>query len=52
MWGSRLGTDALVGEQASRRGGIVRMHLAGDRVELRGQAVTIAHSTIVAPLPG
>jgi PhzF family phenazine biosynthesis protein len=30
------------GEQASERGGIVRMNVEGDRVRLAGQAVTIA----------
>jgi len=41
-WAARLGGDELVGEQASARGGIVRMSLEGDRVLLSGQAVTVA----------
>jgi len=41
-WGERLGLDELVGEQASARGGIVRMRPAGDRVVLGGRAVTIS----------
>jgi predicted PhzF superfamily epimerase YddE/YHI9 len=41
-WGERLGRDALVGEQASARGGTVRMHRRGDRVVLGGQAVTVS----------
>ncbi|MBB5853231.1 PhzF family phenazine biosynthesis protein [Amycolatopsis umgeniensis] len=41
-WAARLGKDELVGEQASARGGIVRMSLEGDRVLLSGQAVTVA----------
>lgn len=41
-WAARLGRDKLVGEQASARGGIVRMNLEGDRVLLSGQAVTVA----------
>jgi PhzF family phenazine biosynthesis protein len=40
-WSARLGRDALVGEQVSRRGGTVRTTLRGDRVELAGHAVTI-----------
>ena len=40
-WAPRLGRDELLGYQASPRGGFVRMRLAGDRVELRGQAVTV-----------
>ncbi|AXB45496.1 PhzF family phenazine biosynthesis protein [Amycolatopsis albispora] len=40
-WAGRLGRDELVGEQASPRGGVVRVHLNGDRVTLSGQAVTV-----------
>ena len=50
FWGDRLGRDELVGEQASRRGAMVRMrrNRKGDRVVLGGQAVTISkvHMTI------
>jgi len=42
-WGNHLGLTELVGEQASPRGGIVRMTRAGNRVILAGQAVTMAH---------
>ncbi len=41
FWGERLERDALVGYQASERGGRVRVRLAGDRVILGGQAVTV-----------
>lgn len=40
-WGERLGRDALVGFQASARGGVVRVRRAGDRVVLGGSAVTV-----------
>lgn len=40
-WADRLGRTELVGEQASERGGIVRVELRGDRVGLAGQAVTV-----------
>ncbi len=57
-WGGRLGKDVLVGEQASSRGGVVRMRRQGDRVVLSGQAVTVSHilmaipgSLRVAPIP-
>ncbi|GAB2744735.1 PhzF family phenazine biosynthesis protein [Amycolatopsis magusensis] len=40
-WAQRLGRKKLVGEQASPRGGIVRVALDGDRVTLAGQAVTV-----------
>jgi predicted PhzF superfamily epimerase YddE/YHI9 len=41
-WGERLDRSVLVGEQASSRGGIVRMRREGRRVVLGGQAVTMA----------
>ncbi|MFI0445215.1 PhzF family phenazine biosynthesis protein [Actinomadura sp. 6N118] len=40
-WGAELGRDRLVGFQASERGGQVGVTLRGDRVELRGRAVTV-----------
>jgi predicted PhzF superfamily epimerase YddE/YHI9 len=43
FWADRLGRDVLVGEQASARGGIVRMRMAGDRVILGGRAVTVSN---------
>jgi predicted PhzF superfamily epimerase YddE/YHI9 len=41
-WGERLGRDELLGEQASARGGVVRMTRKGSRVVLGGQAVTVS----------
>jgi predicted PhzF superfamily epimerase YddE/YHI9 len=41
-WGERLGRHQLLGEQASARGGTVRMRRAGDRVVLGGRAVTVS----------
>ncbi len=41
-WGERLGRDQLMGEQASARGGVVRMTRRGGRVVLGGQAVTVS----------
>ena len=40
-WAGRIGRTELTGEQASPRGGIAKTELQGDRVILRGQAVTI-----------
>ena len=40
-WASRLGKDTMVAFQASRRGGVVRVRLDGDRVKLGGHAVTV-----------
>lgn len=47
-WAHRLGRDALVGEQASARGGTVRMRLLGERVKIGGQAVTVARTELIA----
>jgi len=47
-WANRLGKTALVGYQASARGGIVRVEIQGDRVQLGGQAVTVVKGTIDA----
>lgn len=46
-WGERTGKSELVGEQASARGGRVRMRLAGDRVILAGQAVSVSEVTLL-----
>jgi predicted PhzF superfamily epimerase YddE/YHI9 len=46
-WGARLGRDTLVGEQASARGGTVRMRLAGERVVLGGRAVTVSRVALL-----
>jgi predicted PhzF superfamily epimerase YddE/YHI9 len=47
-WSGRLGKNPLVGYQASARGGVVRMELAGDRVRLGGQAVTVLRGELAA----
>lgn len=39
-WIPRLGKEEIVAYQASARGGWLRLRLAGNRVKLRGQAVT------------
>jgi PhzF family phenazine biosynthesis protein len=48
FWGERLGVTELVGYQASRRGGTVRIRLAGNRVLLGGQAVTVLRGELLA----
>lgn len=40
-WSRQLGKDELVAYQASQRGGVVGVRVAGDRVYLRGRAVTL-----------
>lgn len=39
-WQSRVGKDQMTAYQASKRGGVVRVTVAGPRVLLGGQAVT------------
>jgi PhzF family phenazine biosynthesis protein len=47
FWADRLGRAALVGYQASPRGGVVRVRVAGDRVILGGQAVTVLRGELI-----
>jgi len=47
-WGRRLRKSELIAYQASNRGGTVEMTVMGDRVLLRGQAVTILRGTLEA----
>jgi PhzF family phenazine biosynthesis protein len=47
FWGARLGKAELVGYQASARGGVVRVGLAGERALLRGQAFTTSRGEIL-----
>lgn len=46
-WAARLGRAALVGFQASRRGGVVRVEARGERVLLAGRAVTVMRGELV-----
>jgi PhzF family phenazine biosynthesis protein len=48
FWAERLGRMEMTGWQASRRGGAVRVRVAGDRVKLGGQAVTVLRGELVA----
>ena len=47
FWAERLGQHQLSGYQASARGGLVRLRLAGDRVHLGGPAVTMLRGALV-----
>ncbi|MGH7675795.1 MAG: PhzF family phenazine biosynthesis protein [Gemmatimonadales bacterium] len=40
-WAAKLGKTEMTGFQASARGGLVRVRVAGERVVLAGQAVTV-----------
>jgi PhzF family phenazine biosynthesis protein len=46
-WSRQLGKEAFVAYQASARGGVVRVRLAGDRVHLGGRAVTVLRGELV-----
>jgi predicted PhzF superfamily epimerase YddE/YHI9 len=48
---ARTGRSEFTGEQASARGGIVGMRLAGDRVILSGRAVTTIEGTLHSEPP-
>ena len=47
-WARRLGKTDLAAFQASARGGIVGVTVAGERVRLRGRAVTVLAAELVA----
>lgn len=47
-WAAKLGRRALVGWQASRRGGEVRVEARGERVTLAGRAVTTLRGELLA----
>jgi PhzF family phenazine biosynthesis protein len=46
-WADRLGKTELVGHQVSKRGGVVRVRVRGDRVDLLGQALTVIRGEIL-----
>src|SRR6266702_6175627 len=47
FWSERLHRPELIGYQASARGGVVRVRLAGERVVLGGQAITVLRGELV-----
>jgi len=47
FWQKRLGKDTFLAYQASARGGVVRVRVAGERVHLAGQAVTVLRGELV-----
>lgn len=47
FWSERLKRTEMVAYQASPRGGVVRVRLAGDRVVLGGQAVTVLRGELI-----
>jgi PhzF family phenazine biosynthesis protein len=47
-WAERLGKRELLAYQASERGGTLRLRLAGERVKMGGQAVTVLRGELLA----
>jgi len=46
-WNRKTGRTAFVARQLSKRGGTLRVALDGDRVRLRGQAVTVIRGELI-----
>lgn len=46
-WSERLGKQEMVGYQASARGGVVRVRLAGERVVMSGRAMTVLRGELL-----
>jgi len=46
FWGARLGREVLLAQQASPRGGLLRIRPEGDRVWIAGKAVTVARGEL------
>lgn len=47
FWSARLGKTEMTAYQASPRGGVVRVRMAGDRVILSGQAITVLRGELL-----
>ncbi len=46
-WGDKLGKDRMTAVQASARTGVLRLALTGDRLHIRGQAVTVLKGSLL-----
>ena len=46
-WAAKLGKTTLRCQQASARGGVLRVKVAGERVKLQGQAVTVMRAELL-----
>jgi predicted PhzF superfamily epimerase YddE/YHI9 len=46
LWAARLGKNELMARQVSARGGVFRVRVAGDRVKIAGQAVTVLRAQL------
>lgn len=50
-WSERLGKRELLARQVSRRGGLLRVRVDGDRTRIAGQAVTVLRGELETPAP-
>jgi PhzF family phenazine biosynthesis protein len=48
LWSRRLNKSSFLARQVSARGGVLKVDLAGDRVRLGGQAVTVLRAELLA----
>jgi len=48
-WSEVIGNNSLVGYQASARGGFVGTEYEGERVKLKGKAITVMRAEIMLP---
>ena len=48
FWNERLKKQEMTGYQASARGGVIGVRLVGERVRLRGKAVTVLRGELIA----
>jgi PhzF family phenazine biosynthesis protein len=46
-WAAKLGKQEMTAYQASARGGVLRLRLAGDRVRIAGRAVTVLRGELL-----
>lgn len=46
-WAGRLGKSEFIARQVSKRGGLLRLRLDGDRVRIGGQAVTVMRGQLL-----
>jgi PhzF family phenazine biosynthesis protein len=46
-WAKKLGKNELIGYQASKRGGVVKVRVGNERVYLCGQAITVMRATLL-----
>jgi len=47
-WQTRLGKTGFIAYQASARGGVVQVRVAGDRAYLGGRAITVLRAELMA----